>query len=115
MQLKRDVLPAPLGPTRPKIWPGSTAKLTSCSTLMPPNCRLTSCKVSCAAILHLLPLPRCIRVRAAEVAGPARKISSELGVDPRAELNRYPADADAVSHRRSPASRAAFSSSAMTL
>src|SRR4051812_3475127 len=50
MQLNSEVLPAPFGPTRPKIWPGSTAKLTSCSTLMPPNCRLTSCRVSPAAI-----------------------------------------------------------------
>src|SRR5688572_19421121 len=50
MQLNSEVLPAPLGPTSPKIWPGSTAKLTSCSTLMPPNCRLTSCRVSSAAI-----------------------------------------------------------------
>src|SRR3978361_1724154 len=53
MQLNREVLPAPFGPTSPKIWPGSTAKLTSCSTLMPPNCRLTSCKVSSAAIDRL--------------------------------------------------------------
>src|SRR3954462_15581630 len=105
MQLNSEVLPAPLGPTSPKIWPGSTAKLTFCSTLRPPNCRLTSCKVSCAAMLHLLPLPRCIGVGAAEAAGPSRKLSSELAVGPRAELNRYRAAADAGSHGRSPASR----------
>src|SRR3954462_15866018 len=65
MQLNSEVLPAPLGPTSPKIWPGSTAKLTACSTLMPPNCRLTSCRVSPAAM-------NCLsrRCRVASVCGP---------------------------------------------
>src|SRR5438045_4092635 len=50
MQLNSEVLPAPLGPTRPKICPGSTMNDTSCSTLMPPNRRLTSCSVSRAGM-----------------------------------------------------------------
>src|SRR5688572_23250359 len=65
MQLNNEVLPAPLGPTSPRIWPGSTVKVTACSTLMPPNCRLTSCKVNSAAIDCL---PR--RRRNAAVCGP---------------------------------------------
>src|SRR5690625_756374 len=53
MQLNRDVLPAPLGPTSPRMLPGSTLKLTSLSTVTPPKRRLTSCKVSWEGIaLH---------------------------------------------------------------
>src|SRR6476620_440632 len=53
MQLNREVFPAPFGPTRPKITPGSTSKLTSCSTLTPPKCRLTSLRLRLAATLYL--------------------------------------------------------------
>ena len=53
MQLNSDVLPAPLGPTRPKIAPGSTSKLTSSSTLMPPKRSDTSFRFSRAAMCHL--------------------------------------------------------------
>src|ERR1044072_2842595 len=65
MQLNSEVLPAPFGPTSPKIWQGSTAKLTACSILTPPNCRLTPCRVSPPAIDR----PSCLR-HGAPVRGP---------------------------------------------
>src|SRR5262245_44732257 len=36
-QLNSVVLPAPLGPMRPTIWPSATSKLTSSRATMPPN------------------------------------------------------------------------------
>src|SRR5262249_55904041 len=37
MALKQVVLPAPLGPMRPKIWPGSMSKETASSAVRPPK------------------------------------------------------------------------------
>ena len=41
MQLKKVVLPAPLGPIRPTIWPGPTVRSTSRTATSPPNRRVT--------------------------------------------------------------------------
>ena len=41
-QLNSVVLPAPLGPIRPAIWPGKTSKLTPSSATMPPKRTETS-------------------------------------------------------------------------
>ena len=41
MQLKKVVLPAPLGPIRPMIWPGPTVRSTSRTATSPPNRRVT--------------------------------------------------------------------------
>src|SRR4051794_21244510 len=38
MTLNSVVLPAPLGPMRPKIWPGWISNVTSPSAVRPPNC-----------------------------------------------------------------------------
>src|SRR5574341_61927 len=50
MQLRRLVLPAPLGPMIARISPGYTSKLTSTSAAVPPKLRLTSRACSKASI-----------------------------------------------------------------
>src|SRR6185312_10946966 len=50
MQLKSEVLPAPLGPTRQKIAFGSTPSVTFSSTVIPPKLRFTSRRLRRAAI-----------------------------------------------------------------
>src|SRR4051794_13350168 len=41
MTLKQVVLPAPLGPIKPRISPGWMSKCTSLSAVSPPNCMVT--------------------------------------------------------------------------
>src|SRR6478752_3636920 len=46
MTLKQVVLPAPLGPIRPRISPSSMWKLTSSRAVSPPNRRVTASRLS---------------------------------------------------------------------
>src|SRR3546814_15852057 len=47
MQLNNELLPAPLGPITPQIWPWRTLKETSASTWIPPNLNEIPSILSC--------------------------------------------------------------------
>src|ERR1043166_7594940 len=50
MQLNREVLPAPLGPTNPRMVPADTARLTQSSTWTPPKRSDTSWTERCGGV-----------------------------------------------------------------
>src|SRR5262245_55478051 len=85
MRLNRVVLPAPLGPMRPVIWPCSMLQLTRCSASSPPK-RLVTSKTSSRCIGVAL-CQRCQqRLRLLEVGGV--KALGETAVDLCQELVR---------------------------
>src|SRR5690606_27002547 len=84
--LKQVVLPAPLGPIRPVIRPGSTAKDAWSTAVTPPNWTTTSSTSSSATDCHLLLLVAGPRADEVVVRGPlgCRRLRHRPRLAPRA-------------------------------